>query len=61
MIILQISEVITINDFSFVSSTQTGVTVIMSASLTTTDSEVEPSKLVRLDDVHCTSFLESIV
>ena len=55
MIILQISEVITINDFSFISSTQTGVPVITSVPLTTTDSEVEPSKLVRLDDVHCTS------
>ena len=46
MIILQISEVITINDFSFISSTQTGVPVITSVPLTTTDSEVEPSKLV---------------
>ena len=45
MISLQISEVITINNFSFISSTQTGVTVIMSVPLTTTDSEIEASKL----------------
>ena len=50
MIILQISEVITINDFSFISSTQTGVPVITSVPLTTTDSEVN----------HVQEFVESV-